>query len=63
MKMFDLAVFKKTVKVIVQMIAITFITCVLVLLITSFCQQRVYNNTNLNRNAYVEIFQYVIGKK
>ena len=61
--MFDWRVWKKTVKVIVQMIAITFITCVLVLLITSFCQQRVYNNTNLNRNAYVEIFQYVIGKK
>lgn len=62
MKMFDLAVWKKTAKVIVQMIAIAFISCVMVLLVTSFCQQRVYQNTNINRNAYAETFSSVLGR-
>ena len=62
MMMLDWRVWKKTVKVIGQMIAIAFITCVLMLMVTSFCQQRVYQNTGLDRNAYVEIFQYVLGR-
>jgi hypothetical protein len=59
--MFDLAVWKKTTKVIIQTIALAFIACVLVLLVTSFCQQRVYINTGIERNAYVEVFNYVLG--
>ena len=59
--MFDLKVWKKTAKVIVQMVALAFTACVLVLLVTSFCQQRVYHNTGIDRNAYAEVFDYVLG--
>lgn len=59
--MLDLKVWKKTVKVIIQMIALALIASVLVLLVTSFCQQRVYVNSGLDRNAYAEIFSYVLG--
>ena len=61
--MFDLEVWKKTVKVLIQSALSVVIFCVLVLIISAFCQQRVYQNTGLERNAYMEIFQYVIGKK
>lgn len=57
----DLKVWKKTVKVIMQMILIAMATCVLVLLVTSFCQQMVYHNTGLERNAFAEVFSYLIG--
>ena len=60
--MLDLKVWKKTAKVISQFILSVFVFCVLFLFITAFCQQRVYRNTDLERNAYVEIFQYVIGR-
>lgn len=60
---FDWLVWKKTVKVIGQSVLSVVIFCILFLSITAFCQQRVYQNTGLERNAYVEIFQYVIGKK
>ena len=59
--MLDLKVWKKTAKVIMQLISLLLIACVLVLLVTSFCQQRVYQNTGLDRNAYVEVFDYVLG--
>lgn len=60
--MLDLKVWKKTVKVIIQMIALALIASVLVLLVTSFCQQMVYNNTGLDRNAFAEVFVYVLGR-
>lgn len=60
--MLDFKVWKKTAKVISQFILSVFVFCVLFLFITAFCQQRVYRNTDLERNAYVEIFQYVIGR-
>lgn len=60
MQMFDLAVWKKTAKVIAQMIALALAACMFVLLTTSFCQQRVYVNTGIDRNAYVEVFNYVL---
>lgn len=59
--MFDLEVWKKTVKVLIQSALSVVIFCVLVLIISAFCQQRVYQNTGLERNAYMEIFQYVLG--
>ena len=61
MTLFDYGTWKKTFKVIIQMIAIALIACVLVLLVTSFCQQMVYNNTGLERNAFTEVFSYLIG--
>lgn len=61
--MLDFKVWKKTAKVIGQFILSVFVFCVLFLSITAFCQQRVYRNTGLDRNAYVEVFDYVIGKK
>jgi len=60
--MFDWRVWKKTAKVLIQSVLSVVIFCVLFLSITAFCQQRVYQNTGLDRNAYVEIFQYVIGR-
>lgn len=60
--MLDLKVWKKTVKVLMQMIALTLVACVLVLMVTSFCQQMVYNNTGLERNAFAEVFDYVLGR-
>ena len=62
MMMFDWRVWKKTVKVVMQMIVMAVVTCVLVLLVTSFCQQRVYNNVGMNRNAYVEVFEHLVGR-
>lgn len=61
--MLDFKVWKKTVKVIGQIILSVFVFFVLFLSITAFCQQRVYQNTGLERNAYVEVFDYVVGKK
>ena len=61
--MLDLAVWKKTVKVLIQSALSVVIFCILFLFITAFCQQRVYNNVGIERNAYVEIFDYVVGKK
>lgn len=61
MMMFDMAVWKKTAKVIGQSVLSVVIFCILFLFIAAFCQQRVYRNTGLERNAYVEIFYYVLG--
>ena len=61
MTLLDYGTWKKTAKVIIQMVAIAFVTCVSVLLVTSFCQQMVYNNTGLERNAFAEVFSYLIG--
>ena len=61
--MLDFKVWKKTAKVIGQSALSVVIFCILFLIISAFCQQRVYQNTGLDRNAYVEVFDYVIGKK
>ena len=61
--MLDWRVWKKTAKVLMQMIAIALVACALLLLVTSFCQQMVYNNTGLDRNAFAEVFDYVLGRK
>jgi len=59
--MLDLKVWKKTAKVLIQSALSVVIFCILFLSIAAFCQQRVYQNTNINRNAYAEIFSYVLG--
>lgn len=61
MILLDYGTWKKTAKVIVQLIVLALAACVLVLLVTSFCQQMVYNNTGLERNAFAELFNYVFG--
>lgn len=63
MNLFDMSVLRKTGKVFVQVLAAMMVLIVFLLLITSFCQQRVYQNVGLDRNAYVEVFDYVVGKK
>lgn len=60
--MLDFKVWKKTVKVISQFILSVFVFCVLFLFITAFCQQRVYRNTGLERNAYVDMLNHVLGR-
>lgn len=62
MSLLDYGTWKKTAKVIIQMIALALIASVLVLLVTSLCQQMVYNNTGLERNAFAEVFDYVVGR-
>ena len=59
--MFDLKVCKKTAKVLIQSVLSVAIFCILVLIISAFCQQRVYVNTGLDRNAYMDMIQHVLG--
>ena len=58
----DLKVWKKTAKVLIQSALSVVIFCILVLIISAFCQQRVYQNTGLDRNAYADMLNHVLGR-
>lgn len=60
--MFDKAVWFKTVKVIVQAISISILISVFILILASTGQQSVYRNMNIDRNAYVDTLNHVLGR-
>jgi len=61
--MFDLSVWKKTLKVIIQSLAMVVLASILILVIAAAGQQSVYRNLDIDRNAYVDTLNHVLGKK
>ena len=59
--MFDLAVWKKTVKVIVQSLAVVALVSILILVIAATGQQSVYRNLDIDKNAYKDTWEHVWG--
>lgn len=57
--MFDLAVWKKTVKVIVQSLAVVALVSILILVIAAAGQQSVYRNMDIDKNAFVDTWEHV----
>ena len=60
--MFDLAVWKKTVKVIVQSLAVVALVSILILVIAATGQQSVYRNLDIDKNAYKDTINHVLGR-
>ena len=59
MQMFDLSVWKKTFKVIIQSLAMVALASILILVIAAAGQQSVYRNLNIDRNAFVDTWEHV----
>ena len=59
MQMFDLAVWKKTFKVIIQSLAMVALASILILVIAAAGQQSVYRNLNIDRNAFADTWEHV----
>ena len=57
--MFDLAVWKKTFKVIIQSLAMVALASILILVIAAAGQQSVYRNMSIDRNAFVDTWEHV----
>lgn len=60
--MFDLAVWKKTFKVIIQSLAVVALASVLILVIAAAGQQSVYRNLDIDKNAFADTWEHVWGK-
>lgn len=58
----DLAVWKKTFKVIIQSLAMVALASILILVIAAAGQQSVYRNLNIDRNAFADTFNHVLGR-
>lgn len=62
MMMLDMAVWKKTMKVILQAVLISILISVFILVLASTGQQSVYRNMNIDRNAYADMLNHVLGR-
>ena len=60
--MFDLKVWKKTIKVIVQAVALCILISIFILVLASTGQQSVYRNLDIDRNAYMDMLNHVLGR-
>lgn len=62
MILLDKSVWVKTIKVIVQAVLISILISVLILVLASTGQQSVYRNLNIDRNAYMDMLNHVLGR-
>ena len=62
MMLLDKAVWFKTVKVIVQAISIAILISVFILVLAATGQQSVYRNLDIDRNAYMDMLNHVLGR-
>lgn len=62
MTLFDKSVWLKTLKVILQAVLISILISVFILVLASTGQQSVYRNLDIDRNAYVDMIQHVLGR-
>ena len=60
--MFDLKVWKKTIKVIVQAVTLCILISIFILVLASTGQQSVYRNLDIDRNAYADMLNHVLGR-
>ena len=60
--MFDLKVWKKTVKVIVHAVTLCILISIFILVLASTGQQSVYRNLDIDRNAYADMLNHVLGR-
>lgn len=58
----DKSVWVKTMKVIIQAISIAILISVFILVLASTGQQSVYRNMNIDRNAYADMLNHVLGR-
>lgn len=62
MMLFDKSVWLKTIKVILQAVLISVLISVFILVLASTGQQSVYRNLDIDRNAYVDMLNHVLGR-
>ena len=60
--MLDWRVWKKTVKVILQAVALCILISIFILVLASTGQQSVYRNLEIDRNAYADMLNHVLGR-
>ena len=58
----DKAVWVKTFKVIIQSLAMVALASILILIIAAAGQQSVYRNLDIDRNAYADTINHVLGR-
>ena len=62
MMLLDSKVWLKTIKVIVQTVLISILISIFILVLASTGQQSVYRNLEIDRNAYVDMLNHVLGR-
>jgi len=62
MMLLDSKVWKKTIKVILQAVALCILISIFILVLASTGQQSVYRNLDIDRNAYMDMIQHVLGR-
>ena len=62
MTLLDSKVWKKTIKVIVQAVALCILISIFILVLASTGQQSVYRNLDIDRNAYMDMLNHVLGR-
>mgnify|MGYP001198464770 len=60
--MFDLKVWKKTIKVIIQAVVLCVLISIFILVLAATGQQSVYRNLDIDRNAYMDMLNHVLGR-
>ena len=58
-RMTDLAVWKKTFKVIIQSLAMVLLASILILVIAAAGQQSVYRNMGIEKNAFLDTWEHI----
>lgn len=62
MILLDKSVWVKTFKVILQAVLISILISLFILVLASTGQQSVYRNLDIDRNAYIDMIQHVLGR-